>query len=41
MASTKAFLAQITACYLLGLYLAQLRGNKWPDEVTKDRKRHV
>ena len=34
VASTKAFLAQITACYLLGLYLAQLRGNKFPDEVT-------
>ncbi|RJF40765.1 glutamine--fructose-6-phosphate transaminase (isomerizing) [Actinomyces sp. 2119] len=34
VASTKAFLAQITACYLLGLYLAQLRGNKWADEVT-------
>ena len=33
VASTKAFLAQITACYLLGLYLAQLRGNKWPEEV--------
>ncbi|MHB1064712.1 MAG: glutamine--fructose-6-phosphate transaminase (isomerizing) [Georgenia sp.] len=33
VASTKAFLAQITACYLLGLYLAQLRGNKYPDEV--------
>ncbi len=33
VASTKAFLAQITACYLLGLYLAQLRGNKFPDEV--------
>ncbi|WP_127842529.1 glutamine--fructose-6-phosphate transaminase (isomerizing) [Actinomyces wuliandei] len=33
VASTKAFLAQITACYLLGLYLAQLRGNKWADEV--------
>ncbi|MGN6610740.1 MAG: glutamine--fructose-6-phosphate transaminase (isomerizing), partial [Angustibacter sp.] len=29
VASTKAFLAQITACYLLGLYLAQLRGNKF------------
>ena len=26
VASTKAFLAQITACYLLGLYLAELRG---------------
>ena len=33
VASTKAFLAQITACYLLGLYLAQLRGNKYIDEV--------
>ena len=33
VASTKAFLAQITAAYLLGLYLAQLRGNKFADEV--------
>jgi len=33
VASTKAFLAQITACYLLGLYLSQLRGNKYVDEV--------
>ncbi|MCI5826221.1 MAG: glutamine--fructose-6-phosphate transaminase (isomerizing) [Arcanobacterium sp.] len=33
VASTKAFSAQITAAYLLGLYLAQLRGNKYPDEV--------
>ena len=33
VASTKAFLAQITACYLLGLYLAQLRGSKYADEV--------
>jgi glucosamine--fructose-6-phosphate aminotransferase (isomerizing) len=33
VASTKAFLAQITAAYLVGLYLAQLRGNKFPDEV--------
>lgn len=33
VASTKAFTAQITACYLLGLYLAQLRGNKYPDEI--------
>lgn len=33
VASTKAFLAQITACYLLGLYLAQLRGTKSTDEV--------
>ncbi|GAA1714964.1 glutamine--fructose-6-phosphate transaminase (isomerizing) [Isoptericola hypogeus] len=34
VASTKAFLSQITAAYLLGLYLAQLRGNKFPDEIT-------
>lgn len=33
VASTKAFLAQITAAYLLGLYLAQLRGNKYKDEI--------
>jgi len=33
VASTKAFIAQITATYLLGLYLAQLRGNKYSDEV--------
>ncbi|MDO8147007.1 glutamine--fructose-6-phosphate transaminase (isomerizing) [Isoptericola sp. b515] len=35
VASTKAFLAQITAAYILGLYLAQLRGNKFPDEVAQ------
>ena len=34
VASTKAFLAQITAAYLLGLYLAQLRGNKFKDEIS-------
>jgi glucosamine--fructose-6-phosphate aminotransferase (isomerizing) len=33
VASTKAFLAQITAAYLLGLYLAELRGNMFHDEV--------
>lgn len=33
VASTKAFVAQITASYLLGLYLAQLRGNRFPDEI--------
>ena len=33
MASTKAFLSQVVACYLLGLYLAQLRGNKFRDEI--------
>lgn len=35
VASTKAFLSQITAAYLLGLYLAQLRGNKFPDEIAE------
>jgi glucosamine--fructose-6-phosphate aminotransferase (isomerizing) len=35
VASTKAFLAQITACYLLGLYLAQLRGTKFADEISE------
>lgn len=35
VASTKAFLAQITAAYLLGLYLAQLRGNKYADEIAE------
>jgi len=33
VASTKAFLAQITATYLLGLYLAQLRGGTFADEA--------
>ena len=33
VASTKAFLAQITATYLLGLYLAQLRGNLYQGEI--------
>jgi glucosamine--fructose-6-phosphate aminotransferase (isomerizing) len=33
VASTKAFLAQITAAYLLGLYLGQLRGNIFQGEI--------
>ena len=33
VASTKAFLAQITACYVLGLYLAQLRGGSFADDA--------
>lgn len=33
VASTKAFLSQIAAAYLLGLYLAQLRGNMFKDEI--------
>ncbi|SDQ13739.1 glutamine--fructose-6-phosphate transaminase (isomerizing) [Quadrisphaera sp. DSM 44207] len=40
VASTKAFLSQITACYLLGLYLAQLRGNMFADEV-REVLRHL
>ncbi len=34
VASTKCFLSQIVACYLLGLYLAQARGTKYGDEVS-------
>ncbi len=33
VASTKAFLTQIVACYLVALYLGQVRGTKWGDEV--------
>ena len=33
VASTKAFLAQIVACYLIALHLASVRGVKWGDEV--------
>jgi glucosamine--fructose-6-phosphate aminotransferase (isomerizing) len=33
VASTKGFLTQIVACYLLGLYLAQARGTKYGDEI--------
>jgi glucosamine--fructose-6-phosphate aminotransferase (isomerizing) len=35
VASTKAFLAQITACYLLGLYLATLRGGSRSEAVSE------
>lgn len=34
VASTKGFLAQITACYLLALYFAQIKGTKYGDEIT-------
>ncbi|GAA1926826.1 glutamine--fructose-6-phosphate transaminase (isomerizing) [Nocardioides lentus] len=34
VASTKGFLTQLIACYLLGLYLAQVRGTKFGDEIT-------
>ena len=33
VASTKAFVAQITAAYLLGLYLAQVKGAMFRDEI--------
>jgi glucosamine--fructose-6-phosphate aminotransferase (isomerizing) len=33
VASTKAFLTQIVACDLLALYLAQVRGTKFGDEI--------
>jgi glucosamine--fructose-6-phosphate aminotransferase (isomerizing) len=33
VASTKAFLTQIVATYLVSLYVAQVRGNKFGDEI--------
>jgi glucosamine--fructose-6-phosphate aminotransferase (isomerizing) len=33
VASTKAFLTQLVACYLVGLHLAQVRGVMYADEV--------
>ncbi len=36
VASTKTFLAQIAANYLVGLALAQARGTKYPDEVARE-----
>ncbi|HJE52576.1 MAG TPA: glutamine--fructose-6-phosphate transaminase (isomerizing) [Tessaracoccus flavescens] len=33
VASTKGFTTQLVACYLLGLYLAQVRGMKYGDEI--------
>jgi glutamine---fructose-6-phosphate transaminase (isomerizing) len=33
VASTKGFLTQVVACYLVGLFLAQVRGIKYEDEV--------
>jgi glucosamine--fructose-6-phosphate aminotransferase (isomerizing) len=36
VASTKTFLAQIVANYLVGLALAQARGTKYPDEVARE-----
>ena len=39
VASTKGFLTQLVACYLVGLFLAQVRGVKYEDEVVGDRRR--
>jgi glucosamine--fructose-6-phosphate aminotransferase (isomerizing) len=36
VASTKCFLAQIVANYMVGLALAQARGTKYPDEVARE-----
>jgi glucosamine--fructose-6-phosphate aminotransferase (isomerizing) len=33
VASTKGFTTQVVACYLLGLYLAQVRGTRYGDEI--------
>ncbi len=33
VASTKGFTTQLVACYLLGLYLAQVRGTMYGDEI--------
>jgi glucosamine--fructose-6-phosphate aminotransferase (isomerizing) len=35
VASTKGFLTQLVACYLLGLYLAQVRDTKYGDEIAE------
>ena len=36
VASTKAFLTQLVGCYLVGLYLAQIRGTKFDDEIREE-----
>jgi glucosamine--fructose-6-phosphate aminotransferase (isomerizing) len=35
VASTKGFLTQLVACYLLALYLAQVKGTRFGDEITE------
>ena len=35
VASTKGFLTQLVACYLLGLYLAQVREAKYGEEIAE------
>ncbi|MBC9733756.1 glutamine--fructose-6-phosphate transaminase (isomerizing) [Nocardioides marmotae] len=34
VASTKGFLTQLVACYLLALYLAQVKGTRYGDEIS-------
>ena len=43
VASTKGFTTQLVACYLLGLYLAQVRGTRYGDEIAQvvDQIQHV
>ncbi|MGH3344368.1 MAG: glutamine--fructose-6-phosphate transaminase (isomerizing) [Carbonactinosporaceae bacterium] len=36
VAATKTFLTQLVACYLVGLYLAQVRGTKFGDEIAAE-----
>ncbi|MFF5211754.1 glutamine--fructose-6-phosphate transaminase (isomerizing) [Streptosporangium sp. NPDC000396] len=35
VASTKAFLTQLVACYIVALYLAQVQGTKFGDEIAQ------
>src|SRR3954447_19692382 len=35
VASTKGFLTQLVGCYLLALYLAQVKGTRFGDEITE------
>ena len=35
VASTKGFLTQLVACYLLALYLAQVKGTRYGDEISE------
>lgn len=35
VASTKGFVTQLVACYLLALYLAQVKGTRYGDEITE------
>ena len=39
VASTKGFLTQLVACYLLALYLAQVKGTRYGDEIDEVMRR--